>query len=381
MKSFLSLTLSGITGGLICFGALHLTSEKSFGYQGVEQVSTLTTVNTGPDFAAAAEAAQKVVVLIEAAESAENAQLRRRQDPMQQLFEQFGLNGDAFGYGFGGSMIRKGAGSGVIISKDGYILTNNHLVQGVTSVVVGLSTGRLTPGRVVARDFLLDLALVRITAPDLVPAEFSRRASFEIGETVIAIGNPLALKGGSTVTVGVISALDRSVLTPEGETLYDLLQTDAAINPGNSGGPLVDRYGQVVGINVAIAPSAQAISYAIAMEAVTPHLQSMMDRGSVLRPDLGLIPLTITPSVAASFDLESDRGILALSVDPAKPAGRAGLQSGDVVTAIDNHPLYNIGDFWHAVSRASDQMSFQITTQGKAGTGTITVSRPGPARP
>ncbi|HNP80779.1 MAG: trypsin-like peptidase domain-containing protein [Nitrospira sp.] len=274
-----------------------------------------------------------------------------------------------------------GSGSGVILDAGGHILTNNHLVQGVTSVVVGLSTGRLTPGRVVARDFLLDLALVRITAPDLVPAEFSRRASFEIGETVIAIGNPLALKGGSTVTVGVISALDRSVLTPEGETLYDLLQTDAAINPGNSGGPLVDRYGQVVGINVAIAPSAQAISYAIAMEAVTPHLQSMMDRGSVLRPDLGLIPLTITPSVAASFDLESDRGILALSVDPAKPAGRAGLQSGDVVTAIDNHPLYNIGDFWHAVSRASDQLSFQITTQGKAGTGTITVSRPGPARP
>ena len=274
-----------------------------------------------------------------------------------------------------------GSGSGVILDAGGYILTNNHLVQGVTSVVVGLSTGRLTPGRVVARDFLLDLALVRITAPDLVPAEFSRRTSFEIGETVVAIGNPLALKGGSTVTVGVISALDRSVLTPEGETLYDLLQTDAAINPGNSGGPLVDRYGQVVGLNVAIAPSAQAISYAITMEAVMPHLQSMMDRGSVLRPDLGLIPLTITPSVAASFDLESDRGILVLSVDPAKPAGRAGLQSGDVVTAIDHHPLYNIGDFWHAVTRASEQMSFQISTQGKAGATTITVSQPGPERP
>ena len=274
-----------------------------------------------------------------------------------------------------------GSGSGVILDAGGYILTNNHLVQGVTSVVVGLSTGRLTPGRVVARDFLLDLALVRITAPDLVPAEFSRRTSFEIGETVIAIGNPLALKGGSTVTVGVISALDRSVLTPEGETLYDLLQTDAAINPGNSGGPLVDRYGQVVGINVAIAPSAQAISYAIAMEAMTPHIQSMIARGSVLRPDLGLIPLTITPSVAASFDLESDRGILALQVDPAKPAGQAGLQSGDVVTAIDAHPIYNIGDFWHAVARGSEQMSFQITTQGKPGPGTITVRRSGPPRP
>lgn len=274
-----------------------------------------------------------------------------------------------------------GSGSGIILDAGGYILTNNHLVQGVTSVVVGLSTGRLTPGRVVARDFLLDLALVRITAPDLVPAEFSRRTTFEIGETVIAIGNPLALKGGSTVTVGVISALDRSVLTPEGETLYDLIQTDAAINPGNSGGPLVDHFGQVVGINVAIAPSAQAISYAIAIEAMTPHIESMIARGSVSRPDLGLIPLTITPSVAASFDLETDRGILAVRVDPSKSAGQAGLQSGDVVTAIDSHPLYNIGDFWHAVAHANEQMSFQIATQGKSGTATISVSRANLPRP
>jgi serine protease Do len=274
-----------------------------------------------------------------------------------------------------------GSGSGVILDSSGYILTNNHLVQGVTSVVVGLSTGRLTPGRVVARDFLLDLALVRITAPDLIAAEVSRRAAVEIGETVIAIGNPLALKGGSTVTVGVISALDRSVLTPEGETLYDLLQTDAAINPGNSGGPLVDRYGQVIGINVAIAPSAQAISYAIAMEAILPHIQSMIVRGSVLRPDLGLIPVTVTPSVAASFDLESDRGILALQVDPAKPVGQAGLQSGDVVTAIDNHQIYNIGDFWHAVGGASEQMAFQISAQGKTGTAMISVPRSRPPQP
>lgn len=274
-----------------------------------------------------------------------------------------------------------GSGSGIILDTNGYILTNNHLVQGVTSVVVGLSTGRLTPGRVVARDFLLDLALIRITAPDLVPAEFSQRTTLEIGETVIAIGNPLALKGGSTVTVGVISALDRSVLTPEGETLYNLLQTDAAINPGNSGGPLVDRFGQVVGINVAIAPSAQAISYAIAIEAMTAHIESMMARGSVARPDLGLIPLTITPSVAASFDLESDRGILALQVDQAKPAGQAGLQSGDVVTAIDNRPLYNMGDFWHAIEYANGQMAFQVATQGKAGTATIIISRPSLPRP
>src|SRR5215831_11984674 len=134
---------------------------------------------------------------------------------------------------------QSGSGSGLIIDESGYILTNNHLVAGVKSVVVGLSTGRLIPGRVVARDFLRDLALVKITAPDLVPATLSQVPCLDIGEAVVAIGNPIAIKGGPTVTVGVVSALDRSVLTPDGESLYDLIQTDAAINPGNSGGPLV----------------------------------------------------------------------------------------------------------------------------------------------
>lgn len=271
---------------------------------------------------------------------------------------------------------QSGSGSGIIIDATGYVLTNNHLIEGVTSLVVGLPTGRLTPGRVVARDFLLDLALVKINAQDLVPATLKQTASLEIGETVVAIGNPLALKGGSTVTVGVVSAVDRSVLTPNGETLYDLIQTDAAINPGNSGGPLVDLAGEVVGINVAIAPSAQAISYAIALEAVYPHIHSMMLRGSVSRPDFGFTPVTVTPSIAASFGLDAERGILALNVDPSKPAGAAGLQTGDVITALDQHQLYNMGDFWHGVMRESDQPSIQITIQGRAGQTTLTLPRP-----
>jgi len=270
---------------------------------------------------------------------------------------------------------QSGSGSGIIIDASGYVLTNNHLVQGVKSVVVGLSTGRLTPGRVVARDFLLDLALVKITAQDLVPAELGPPVSLEIGETVVAIGNPLALKGGSTVTVGVVSALDRSVLTPDGETLYDLIQTDAAINPGNSGGPLVDLTGRVVGINVAIAPSAQAISYAISMNAVHPHMQSMVVRGSVLRPDMGFIPLTVTPSLMASFDLETDRGILALQVNPSRPAGQAGLQTGDVITAVGSHQVFNVGDFWHALLH-SEEGSTQLTVQNKNKTTTLTIPKP-----
>ncbi|MGE3153342.1 MAG: S1C family serine protease [Nitrospiraceae bacterium] len=275
-----------------------------------------------------------------------------------------------------------GSGSGIIIDAAGYILTNNHLVEGVKSVVVGLSTGRLTPGRVVARDFLLDLALVRINATELVPARLSEGPALEIGETVVAIGNPLALKGGSSVTVGVVSALDRAVLAPNGETLYDLIQTDAAINPGSSGGPLVDLSGRVVGISVAVAPSAQAISYAISMGAVYPHLQSMLVRGTIMRPDLGFIPVTVTPSIAASFGLEADRGILVAHVDPDKAAAVAGLKMGDVITAIDNHAIYNLGDFWHAYLSTRDHNPAQLTLQGRPGQETIPLPRMnGGARP
>jgi len=271
---------------------------------------------------------------------------------------------------------QSGSGSGVIIDAGGYILTNNHLVAGIKSLVVGLSTGRLTPGRVVARDFLLDLALVKITATDLVPATLSPSPMLEIGESVVAIGNPLALKGGSTVTVGVVSAVDRSVLTPDGETLYDLIQTDAAINPGNSGGPLVDLSGRVIGINVAIAPSAQAISYAISMDAIYPHIRSMIVRGSILRPDVGFTPVTITASIMASFELEGDRGVLVLNVEPEGPAAIGGLQNGDIITAVDQHQIYNIGDLWHSLRRSGDQPTVQITMQRKNVQSTISIRKP-----
>lgn len=272
-----------------------------------------------------------------------------------------------------------GSGSGVVIDAGGYVLTNNHLVEGVKSVVVGLPNGRLTPGRVAARDLFLDLALIKIAANDVEPARLSQKPLLEIGETVVAIGNPLALKGGSSVTVGVVSALDRTVLAPDGETLYDLIQTDAAINPGSSGGPLVDLSGQVVGINVAVAPSAQAISYAISMEAVYPHLQSMIMRGSVMRQDIGFIPLTLTPSVAASFGVDLDRGILVAHVVPGTAAEQAGLRMGDIVTAIDNRPIYNVGDFWHLFIQSADQGPANLTVQNKTGQSTVLLPRNVPA--
>ena len=272
---------------------------------------------------------------------------------------------------------QSGSGPGVIIDESGYILTNNHLVAGIKSLVVGLSTGRLTPGRVVARDFLLDLALVKITATDLVPATLSPFPVLEIDdESVVAIGNPLALKGGSTVTVGVVSAVDRSVLTPDGETLYGLIQTDAAINPGNSGGPLADLSGHVIGINVTIAPSTQAISYAISMDAIYPHIQSMIVRGSVLRPDLGFRPVTITASIMASFGLEGDHGVLALNVEPGGLTAVGGFQNCDIITTVGQHQIYNLGDFWHSLRPSGDQPTLQLTIQRTNAQSTISLQNP-----
>lgn len=269
-----------------------------------------------------------------------------------------------------------GSGSGFIVDEKGFILTNNHLVEGVKSLVVGLPTGRLTPGRVVARDYLLDLAIIKIDAKDLVAAPLGESSSLQIGETVVAIGNPFALKGGSTVTVGVVSAVDRSILAPNGETLYDLIQTDAAINPGNSGGPLVDLSGRVVGINAAVAPAAQAISYAIAIDGVYQHVQSMLLRGSVWRPDLGLIAVTVTPGLVAAFNLELDRGALAVQVDSIKLAGQFGVQSGDIITAVDGVQVYNAGDFWHWLMRPGEIGAVQLGVWGRNGPSSVSLPRP-----
>jgi serine protease Do len=268
-----------------------------------------------------------------------------------------------------------GSGSGIIIDGQGYILTNNHLVEGTKDVVIGLPTGRLTPGRVLGRDFLLDLAVIKIEAKDLVPARLGLSSKLEIGETVVAIGNPFAPKVGSTVTVGVVSAMDRSILAPNGETLYDLIQTDAAINPGNSGGPLVDLSGRVVGLNTVVAQSAEAISYAISMDAAYPHIQSMLARGTVLRPDLGFLPVTVTPSIVASFALHTDRGVLVAQVEPSMQAAQSGLQNGDVITAIDNTQIYNMGDFWHAYLKKEEQLPAQLTVYGKNGQVTVSLPR------
>lgn len=271
--------------------------------------------------------------------------------------------------------IPSGSGSGFVISP-GYILTSNHLVAGATRLVIGLYDGRLVPGRVVGRDFLTDLAIIKVEIEGLVPAKLGSSSRLRIGETVVAIGNPLAIKGGATVSVGVVSALDRAIVPPTGETLYSLIQSDAAINPGNSGGPLVDLSGRVVGINTAVAPAAQNIGYAIAVDEAVPVAQSLIVRGGMLRPLLGFVPVTVTSSIVASFGLDAERGVLVLWVESGGPASEAGLRDGDVITAVDVTQVYNMSDLWHALLKDGSEPVARLSVVRKAAQEKILLRRP-----
>jgi len=268
-----------------------------------------------------------------------------------------------------------GSGSGIIIAP-GYILTSNHLVTGSTRLVVGLHDGRLVPGRVAGRDFLTDLALVKVEIDGLVPAKLGQSSKLRIGETVVAIGNPLAAKTGATVSVGVVSGLDRAILPPTGETLYNLIQTDAALNPGSSGGPLVDLSARIIGISTAVAPAAQNISYAIAIDEAFSVAQSLIARGSMLRPSLGFIPVTITPSVVAAFNLDAERGVLVLEVEDDGLAAEAGLRGQDVITAVDLTQIYTMSDLWHALLKNGASPTARLSVVRKAAQENILIRRP-----
>src|SRR3989454_2977158 len=268
-----------------------------------------------------------------------------------------------------------GSGSGIIISP-GYILTSNHLVTGAARLVVGLHDGRLVPGRVVGRDFLTDLALIKVEIDGLVPAKIGASSTLRIGETVVAIGNPLAAKTGATVSVGVVSAVDRAILPPTGETLYHLIQTDAALNPGSSGGPLIDLSGRVIGINTAVAPAAQNISYAVAIDEAFAVAQSLIVRGNMLRPSLGFVPVTITASIVAAFDLDVERGVLVLQVGDNGLAAEAGLRNNDVITAVDATQIYNMSDLWHALLKDGESPMVRLSVVRKASQENILMRRP-----
>ncbi len=253
-----------------------------------------------------------------------------------------------------------GAGSGIIISPDGYIVTNNHVVEGATKVTVTLSDGSTFAATIVGSDANTDLAVVKIDASNLTYLHFLSNSLEQLSvlDPVVAVGNALALPGGPTWTTGVVSNLGRSIEEDTGVVLNDIIQTDAAINAGNSGGPLVDMAGQVVGINVAIASNAENIGFSISTDTAIPVVQSLITEGKVVRPWLGVAVATVTSAIQHYYGLSVNAGALITSVTSGSPANNAGLKAGDVITKIDDETISTAAELCSAIG--SHQVADQI---------------------
>jgi len=229
----------------------------------------------------------------------------------------------------------QGAGSGVIISSDGYILTNNHVVEGAKEVTVTLSDKQEYKAKVVGRDSKTDLAVVKIEAAKALPAaSLGDSDQLKVGEWVVAIGNPFGLS--QTVTSGIVSAKGRVI----GAGPYDdFIQTDASINPGNSGGPLLNMKGEVVGINTAILPEGQGIGFAIPVNTAKPLIPQLESKGEVTRGYLGVNIQSITPELAKALKLKETKGALVADVVQGSPAEKAGVKRGDVIVAYNGRAV------------------------------------------
>jgi len=267
----------------------------------------------------------------------------------------------------------RGIGSGFIIDDRGHILTNHHITAGSREIEVALTDGRAFEGKLVGSDPANDLAVVKIDARNLPVAELGKSDELRVGQSVIAIGNPFGLVGGPSVTVGVVSALNRHILA---ERVYEnLIQTDASINPGNSGGPLLDLTGRVVGINTAQIPGAQGIGFAIPINTAKAVLEDIVKYGRVTRPWLGVIGLDVSSEVARKFSLAVGSGILVMRIIPESPAERAELQSGDAITGIDGKRLDSMEDLQREIKtrRAGDSVSLVVVRGPEEGRVRVTL--------
>ena len=274
---------------------------------------------------------------------------------------------------FGGPSERQaqGIGSGVIVSKDGYVLTNNHVVAEAKEIKVTISDKREYDATVVGTDPKSDLAVIKIkgSPPGLVPAEFGDSSKLRLGDVVLAIGNPLGV--GQTVTMGIVSAKGRADL---GITAYeDFIQTDAAINPGNSGGALINTEGKLVGINTAILSRTggyQGIGLAIPTSMAQPIMETLKVAGKVSRGFLGVGIQDVDQDLAKALKLSSQNGVLLTEVRAGGPGSKGGLARGDVVTKVDGKPVTSTGQFRNLIasSGAKKHVTLEVMRDGKAQT-------------
>ncbi|UVE18576.1 trypsin-like peptidase domain-containing protein [Pseudomonas sp. LS44] len=258
-------------------------------------------------------------------------------------------------------------GSAVIMSPEGYLLTNNHVTAGADQIVVALKDGRETLARVIGSDPETDLAVLKIDLKDLPAITLGRSDAISIGDVALAIGNPFGV--GQTVTMGIISATGRNQLGLN--TYEDFIQTDAAINPGNSGGALVDAQGNLIGINTAIlskSSGSQGIGFAIPTKLALEVMRAIIEHGSVIRGWLGIEVQPLTPELAESFGLEGRPGIVVAGIYRDGPAQKAGLQPGDLILSIDGEAASDGRRSMNQVARTKpgQQVNIEVLRNGKS---------------
>ncbi len=275
---------------------------------------------------------------------------------------------DFFGPGPGQPQERvvAGIGSGFIFDGRGYILTNNHVVDGADNIEVTLSDGRKFKAKLIGKDPYTDLAVIKIDGKNLPVAKLGDSSKLQIGEWAIAIGNPLGIQ--NTVTLGIISAVDRTIPRPNGQgVMRHLIQTDAAINPGNSGGPLLNIKGEVIGVNTAIIASAQGIGFAVAINTAKSIINDLIKEGKVERAYLGVYIQDLTKDIAETMGLKNTKGALISEVVKGSPADKAGLKRGDVIVKVDDTVIKNSGDLQDAIrsKKAGTEVTLTVIRDNK----------------
>ena len=246
-----------------------------------------------------------------------------------------------------------GVGTGFIIDGDGLVVTNEHVISGANSILVTLTDGRDAEAELIGSDSLTDLAILKIDLSDLTVAPLGRSADLQVGETVVAIGHALDLPGGPTVTVGVVSALNRTLtnIGSGGATLSDLIQTDASINPGNSGGPVLDALGRVVGINSAGIQGTENLGFAISIDGAREIINELIANGRIERGFLGIVSATVTQSIARRFELPVESGVFIDQVSAGSAAAAGGLRPGDIVIGLAGDMIDDQGDLTRVLAR------------------------------
>jgi putative serine protease PepD len=281
----------------------------------------------------------------------------------------------------GGLQSFEAAGTGMIIDSAGLILTNAHVVQNANTIQVSLYDGRTLDATLVGRSTQNDVALIQAHgASGLEPVKFGSSASLQVGDDVVAVGNALNLGATPTVTTGIVSALNREITADNGETLSDLIQTDAAINHGNSGGPLVNATGEVIGINTAVAADGQNIGFAISIDSVQSLIQKLRNGGGDVKAGAFLGVSTsdlsnVVPQVRQRLNITADNGAFVTQVVPGSGADGAGLQPGDVITSVDGRSVKAAADVGNIIQshQPGDKVEIRYQRDGQTKTTTATL--------